>query len=89
MVPIKRALRITSGLAMVAAGLAGLALPILPGWILLIPGLILLSHEFHWARRLLAWLRNLFPQRQAQSSTDASAPDSGDHGLGEGPSDLP
>ena len=89
MVPIKRALRITSGLAMVVAGLAGLALPILPGWILLIPGLILLSHEFHWARRLLAWLRSWLPHHDAHPTQAPSAPDSSDRGLGGGAGNLP
>lgn len=37
-------------------GLVGLLLPILPGWLLLIPGLLLLASHFHWARRLLWFL---------------------------------
>jgi uncharacterized membrane protein YbaN (DUF454 family) len=89
LVPIKRALRIASGLAMVVAGLAGLALPILPGWILLIPGLILLSREFHWARRLLGWLRSWLPHDVAKHTQIPSPPDSSDGGLGGGTGNLP
>jgi hypothetical protein len=41
------------GFVLVLAGVAGLLLPIVPGWLLLIPGLALLATEYVWARRLL------------------------------------
>lgn len=41
------------GTIMVLAGLVGLFVPIMPGWLLIIPGLALLAGEFVWARRLL------------------------------------
>jgi hypothetical protein len=55
---LKRTLKIVAGFLMMGAGVAGWALPIIPGWALFIPGLILLSHEYHWARRLLDWFRS-------------------------------
>ena len=36
-----------------AVALAGLALPVIPGFALLIPGLALLATEYAWARHLL------------------------------------
>lgn len=48
------------------AGLIGLALPILPGWVWLIPGLMILAREFTWAKRLLDWLKARLPQKTAQ-----------------------
>jgi hypothetical protein len=42
-----------AGFVLVLAGLAGLLLPIVPGWLLLIPGLALLATEYVWAQRLL------------------------------------
>ena len=63
---LKRWLKIIAGLAMLVAGVAGWLLPVIPGWAFFIPGLILLSHEFHWARRLLDWLRSKFPKKSAQ-----------------------
>ncbi len=42
-----------AGFALLLAGLAGLALPILPGWILIIAGLAVLGTEYIWARRML------------------------------------
>ena len=44
-------------------GLLGLALPILPGWVFVIPGLMILAREFVWARRLLQWLKDRRPQK--------------------------
>jgi hypothetical protein len=42
-----------AGFVLVLAGLAGLLLPIVPGWLLIIPGLALLATEYVWAQRLL------------------------------------
>lgn len=53
-------------MAMLLAGIAGWLLPIIPGWAFFIPGLILLSTEFHWARRLLTWLKSKFPKQSSQ-----------------------
>lgn len=46
----------TAGLALVVAGVAGLALPILPGWVLIIAGIAIWSREFSWAMRLRQWV---------------------------------
>ena len=42
---------------MVTLGIIGLILPIMPGWVFLIPGLIILSDYFAWARRLTEWAK--------------------------------
>ncbi|MCH8269284.1 MAG: PGPGW domain-containing protein [Acidobacteria bacterium] len=47
-------------------GLLGWLLPIIPGWAFIIPGLMLLSREFHWAKRTLQWLKRRFPQKTAR-----------------------
>lgn len=41
------------GTVLVLSGVIGLLLPIVPGWLLIIPGLAILATEFVWARRLL------------------------------------
>lgn len=46
------ALQVTSGFLLVGIGVVGIVLPIMPGWIFLVPGLALLSRHFDWARRL-------------------------------------
>ncbi len=45
------------GWVLVVLGIIGLILPIMPGWIFLIPGLIILSDYLPWARRLVAWAK--------------------------------
>jgi uncharacterized protein (TIGR02611 family) len=42
-----------AGFAVLITGLAGLALPILPGWALIFVGLFMLGLEFAWAEHLL------------------------------------
>lgn len=41
------------GAALVVVGLIGIILPVMPGFLFLIPGLAILAGEYHWARRLL------------------------------------
>ena len=45
------------GFSLVAIGLAGLILPILPGWALIIAGFLVLSREYAWAYTALAFCR--------------------------------
>lgn len=54
-----RAGRIVVGLALLLAG-GVLSMPFIPGpgVILVVGGLALLGHEFHWARRANEWLRD-------------------------------
>ncbi len=42
-----------AGFTVLLVGLAGLALPVLPGWALIAVGLFMLALEFAWAERLL------------------------------------
>ena len=63
---LKRGVLIAVGTVMVIAGVIGLILPILPGWIFLIPGLVILSREFHWARRLLQWAKSFMPKKSVR-----------------------
>ena len=52
-----RAAQTLIGFALVAIGLAGLLLPVLPGWVLIIAGFAVLSREYAWARSGLAFAR--------------------------------
>lgn len=51
------------GFVLVCLGLAGLLLPVLPGWVLIIAGFAVLSREYSWAHSCLAFCR-----RQATKS---------------------
>jgi uncharacterized protein (TIGR02611 family) len=54
-------------------GIAGLALPLLPGWALIFVGLGILATEYVWARRLL-----MKAKRVAQTAADKALRRNGD-----------
>jgi uncharacterized membrane protein YbaN (DUF454 family) len=54
---IRGALRITAGFGLVILGIIGIILPIMPGWIFLIPGLVILADYFRPIRRLVDWAK--------------------------------
>ena len=58
----KRFAIIAIGWLFIALGVVGLFLPVLQGILLLLIGLVILSTEYHWARRLLGSVRNRFPK---------------------------
>ncbi len=60
----KLALALAGG-SLVLLGIVGLILPIMPGFIFLIPGLFLLSLEFAWADRALIRVKR-FTNRRSQ-----------------------
>lgn len=47
------------GSTVVLLGLAGLLLPVLPGWVLIFAGLVILATEFAWAK----WMLTMAKQR--------------------------
>ena len=53
----RRAALTAVGFALVCVGLAGLVLPVLPGWVLIIGGFAVLSREYSWAASGLAFAR--------------------------------
>jgi uncharacterized membrane protein YbaN (DUF454 family) len=59
---VKRFALVAAGWILVALGIAGLFLPLLPGVVLLLVGLWMLSSEYDWARRLSLKLRQRFPE---------------------------
>ena len=80
----RRAALTLIGFSLVGIGLAGLLLPVLPGWVLIIGGFAVLSREYAWAHSGLAFarrhaarggrkLRSLATRRRGQR-TDVAAP---------------
>ena len=55
---MKDILRVAAGFVLVIVGTVGLLVPVMPGWIFLIPGLIILGERFAWARRLVEWAKH-------------------------------
>ena len=58
---MKRVGMIASGWSLLVLGSAGLFLPVLPGVLLLVVGLSILSMEYRWARRWFTTLRRRVP----------------------------
>lgn len=61
----RRVLVAIGGGLLILLALAGFVLPILPGTVLLIAGLLVWSSEFRWARDLLARVRAWMADRSA------------------------
>jgi uncharacterized membrane protein YbaN (DUF454 family) len=57
---LRHLLRLIGGILLVLLGIAGLILPIMPGWVFLIPGLAILGDYFPPIKRLLQWAREKF-----------------------------
>ena len=62
----RRAYVAIGGGLLVILGLAGFALPLLPGTVLLVAGLLVWSSEFRWAREVLARVRAWLAGRTAK-----------------------
>ena len=58
---MKKAGFFVGGWSLIGLGIAGLALPFVPGIVLILLGLVILSSQYVWAQRVLAWLRRKFP----------------------------
>jgi uncharacterized membrane protein YbaN (DUF454 family) len=54
---LRKILRPFLGFFLVILGVIGLILPIMPGWVFLIPGLIILADYFPPIRRLVDWAK--------------------------------
>jgi hypothetical protein len=57
--------RLVIGWTLIAFGLLGIVLPIIPGIPLLIAGLVLLSSQYRWAHASVVWMKAKF--RKARS----------------------
>jgi uncharacterized membrane protein YbaN (DUF454 family) len=59
-------LRILGGFGLVLLGIIGLILPIMPGWVFLIPGLIILADYFPPIHRLVQWAKRKLEETQGK-----------------------
>jgi len=54
---MRKTLRISLGIALVILGIIGGMLPVIQGWMFMIPGLLILSEYFPPVRRALDWAK--------------------------------
>ena len=57
---MRKILRISTGVGLILVGIVGLLMPIMPGWVFIIPGLVILAEYSKTAERLLNWARTKF-----------------------------
>jgi len=57
---LRHLLRIATGAGLTVLGILGLILPVMPGWIFLIPGLLILADYFPPLRRMVDWLKHKY-----------------------------
>lgn len=55
---MKKIVKIGTGLGLIFIGLIGLIMPIMPGWVFIIPGLLILAEYFPPIRRLVDWAKS-------------------------------
>ena len=63
---LKHTVRMALGIGLVVLGVAGLILPVMPGWVFLIPGLLILGDYFPPIRRLVDWAKSRFVEANVQ-----------------------
>ena len=71
--------RAVLGSLLILIGIAGLFLPVLPGWLLIIPGLTVLARDFVWAERMHQWLKDRLDRARGrfEASRDEPEPERG------------
>lgn len=70
---MRKVLRIAAGVGMVLIGIVGLIMPVMPGWIFIIPGLVILAEFSPRIQRLLEWARRKFEETRGTSPKNPSA----------------
>lgn len=73
-----RITRVAVGALLVGLGVVGLVVPVMPGWLFILPGLSLWAGEFGWAERLMRRARGHLrafgdPERDRSRPTDRAA----------------
>lgn len=56
----RKIVRIVSGIGLILVGIVGLILPVMPGWVFIIPGLMIIADYYPPAKRLLEFIKRKF-----------------------------
>lgn len=86
---MKKILKITAALGLILIGIVGLILPIMPGWVFIIPGLVILAEYFPAVRKLLDWARSRLESVKTRTGGEPPPPVSAEAAFSEtaGPAD--
>ncbi|MCU0226426.1 MAG: hypothetical protein MUF01_02195 [Bryobacterales bacterium] len=75
------------GIGLLIVGIVGLIVPIMPGWIFVIPGLLILGDYFPPIQRLVHWVKGRFHEANQQFRKQSEgAPTNGPDAEGDPPS---
>jgi uncharacterized protein YqgC (DUF456 family) len=66
---LRKLIEVLGGVGLILIGIVGLILPVMPGWVFIIPGLVVLSRHYGWAQRLVTWAK-----QKAESMTNRNKP---------------
>jgi uncharacterized membrane protein YbaN (DUF454 family) len=66
---LRKILRICTGVGLILVGIVGLIMPIMPGWVFIIPGLVILAEYSTRIKRLLDWARAKFDEARKVSKS--------------------
>lgn len=69
-------MRISAAVGLILIGIVGLILPVMPGWVFIIPGLVILAEYSPRVRRVLDWAREKV-EGVRSSATMKDRPDPG------------
>lgn len=64
---IRKVVRVGGGVCLVLLGITGLILPIMPGWIFLIPGLVILGEFFPPLQKLVDWAKVQYAKHEPEA----------------------
>ncbi|MEJ7608038.1 MAG: PGPGW domain-containing protein [Bryobacteraceae bacterium] len=70
---MKKYLRIAGGIVLVLIGIVGIILPIMPGWIFIVPGLVILAEYFPSVKRLVDWAKRKMEEHDPRRKRTPSA----------------
>jgi uncharacterized protein (TIGR02611 family) len=77
---VMKVIRTVVGSLLLVLGVVGIFMPVIPGWLFIIPGLALLARDFAWAERLqtaarqrLDRARNAFDDRHSEPEAERDA----------------
>lgn len=78
--PVWRAIRLVSGILLLIAGLIGGLLPIIQGWVFVIPALLLLAPESRLVRRIVVKMRTRLKlrRRRRKARKESASPAGGE-----------
>ena len=64
---MKKIVKIAAAVGLILIGIVGLILPVMPGWVFIIPGLVILAEYFPAVRRLLDWAKGKLESVRTQT----------------------